>query len=344
MVTHEQNHKAILVVGGAGYIGSHLVKQLKDSNFLPIVLDNLSSGRKTSTPDTIFYEGDVADTTLIEQIYAMTPFASVIHLAGFIEVGESIQKPLNYYQNNIASTLALLHVMKKLGVKNLVFSSSAAIYGNPISNSALQESAPKTPVNPYGKSKWMIEQILADCSLADRMNIIALRFFNVAGGNPMHPHYKRKEISTHLIPLVLQAAKKKTPITIFGNDYPTPDGTAIRDYIHVMDICDAHILALHALFQNILTQPYSAFNLGTGNGYSVSQVIRVAESITREKITIRIADRRPGDPVSLIADGSLAKKILAWNPHRSELKTIIQDAWLLEQCMLKSEVEFEHAI
>jgi UDP-glucose 4-epimerase len=327
----ETRKQQVLVVGGAGYIGSHMVERLKKSaDYVPIVLDNLTSGTQESIGNAIFFKGDASNEALIEEIYDKHPFTSIIHFAAFIQVGESVNNPLKYYDNNVVSTVKLLHVAKKLNVKNIVFSSSAAIYEAPESTAPIKENHTKFPINPYGRTKWMLEQILQDCCHAYEMNVVSFRYFNVAGGNPDIFAGKRRVSPTNLIPVVLQAALKNTTVKVFGNNYPTKDGTGIRDYIDVEDLCDAHYCALGLLARTENIHNYRVFNLGTGTGHSVLEVIEAAREITGEEIPIQIVDRRPGDSPMMVADPSLARKELNWEPQHTDIKTIIARAWLYE--------------
>ncbi|MBI5448471.1 MAG: UDP-glucose 4-epimerase GalE [Gammaproteobacteria bacterium] len=321
----------ILITGGAGYIGSHLTQVLQQAGYLPLVLDNLSSGQKVSVPaHAKFFEGDMGDQTLIQKIYHDYPFPAVIHLAASIQTGESVQHPLMYYQNNVGRTLQLLMALQHLGIKKILFSSSASVYGEPNTNTPFTENCPASPVSPYGHSKWMLEQILQDLNRAQTIQAICLRYFNVAGA---HPTFHTQQHATHLIPIILNAIKHKKPVAVFGNDYDTQDGTCIRDYIHVMDLCDAHLLALEFLLQE--THPRSlTFNLGTHRGSSVLDIIKTAEIVTHTKIDIQYSARRTGDPRFLVADSTLARTQLNWTPHRSDPWNIIHDVWTYAPCHL----------
>jgi UDP-glucose 4-epimerase len=322
----------ILVTGGAGYIGSHMVKLLQDRGYTPIVLDNLSTGIKDRIKSAIFIEGDVSDVALIEKIHHQYSFNSVLHFAAFIQVGESTENPLKYYDNNIGASLKLLQTIRKLGVECFVFSSSASVYGEPQSDASIKEDHPKCPLNPYGQTKLMMEHILQDCDRAFGLKFAALRYFNVAGVSEEISLGKSLSPVTHLIPLVLQAASGRRPaITIYGNDYATPDGTCIRDYIHVKDLCEAHLLALQNLWQH---KKSFSYNLGTGRGYSVQEVLETAKKVTGKSIPIIQGIRRPGDPARLVADGSLARAELQWVPAYSDLTQIIEDAWFYERTIV----------
>lgn len=315
---------SILIVGGAGYIGSHMVLTLLESGYKPIVLDNLSKGHRESVMDAELIQGDIADLNLLDRVFAQYHFAAVMHFASNIEVGESIQYPAKYYKNNVAATLNLLDVMLKYNVKYLIYSSSAAVYGEP-NYTPIDEAHPLSPLNPYGRTKWMVEEIIKDYAQSDGLNYAILRYFNAAGADPEKRLRENHDPESHLIPLVLQTALgQKESITIFGNDYSTIDGTCVRDYIHVCDLCDAHLLALKYLWskkENIIC------NLGTGVGFSVKQVIDTALRITSHKITTIEGARRNGDAGILVADPSYAMQTLGWKPTKSELETMIRHAW-----------------
>jgi UDP-glucose 4-epimerase len=320
--------KNILVVGGAGYIGSHMVHDLKRAGYVPIVLDNLSTGHRDAVRDCHFVEANLADNSALNAIFTQYPIHAVMHFASFIQVGESVLQPEKYYQNNVAATLNLLTAMLKHHVKKMIFSSTAAVYGEP-RYTPIDEKHPVLPVNPYGHSKRMVEQMLADFSIAYGLQYIALRYFNAAGLDPEAKLHERHDPETHLIPLVLQAARQeRDAITVYGRDYATVDGTCVRDYVHVSDLCLAHRLALEALDSGV---KQSVYNLGTGQGYSVQEVIQVANEVTRCDIPVLEGSRRAGDPAILIADARLAQAELGWQPRYSDLKTIIQHAWSLSQ-------------
>lgn len=318
------NSKSVLVIGGAGFIGSHMVLNLQQAGYQPVVLDNLSKGHRESVIDAELIVGDIADAELLKQLFAKYQFLAVMHFASFIEVAESVKFPAKYYQNNVAATINLLSVMLESGVKNLIFSSSAAVYGEPQSKT-MTETHPLAPLNPYGRSKWMVEEIIKDFAKSNEFNFAILRYFNAAGADPEKRLYERHEPESHLIPLVLQAAAgQRESITIYGDRYPTTDGTCIRDYIHVIDLCDAHLLALNALTQG---KKQILCNLGTGHGYSVLQVIQAARRVTGKNITTIMGAPRLGDSAILVADASLAKQQLNWAPKYPDLDTIIQHAW-----------------
>lgn len=319
--------KNILVVGGAGYIGSHMVWLLGQQGVQVVTLDNLSAGHRDAVLHGELRVGDMADRALLDEVLSERPFDAVMHFASFIQVGESVTDPAKYYQNNVANTLTLLGAMREHGVKHFVFSSTAAVFGNPI-YSPIDEQHPQNPINPYGRSKWMIEQVLADYDRAYGLKSVCLRYFNAAGAHPDGLLGERHEPETHLVPLVLQAAAGRRPhITVFGRDYDTPDGTCVRDYIHVMDLAQAHWLALRYLAQGGAT---SVFNLGNGNGYSVQEVVDTASRVTGRAIAVQEGPRRAGDPARLVADAALARQVLGWQPQYNDLGTIIQDAWQWE--------------
>jgi UDP-glucose 4-epimerase len=315
--------KTILVVGGAGYIGSHMVKMLLASGYRVVTLDNLSGGYRDAVLGGDFVFGDIADKEGLERLFAGYQFDGVMHFASFIQVGESVQKPGKYYQNNLAATLNLLDAMVAHQVKTFIFSSTAAIFGEP-QYVPLDEQHPKQPINPYGSSKWMIEQILADYDHAYGLKSICLRYFNAAGADPDGQLGEHHNPETHLIPLVLQAAsRRRESITVYGQDYETPDGTCIRDYIHINDLCQAHLLALEQLLNG---SESAAYNLGNGAGFSVKQVIDIAEEITGQRIPIVTGERRAGDAARLVADSKLAQTRLGWQPQYADLATIISHA------------------
>lgn len=317
----------ILVVGGAGYIGSHMVKRLGRLGCAVTTLDNLSGGYRDAVLSGEFVHGDLADTALLEQLFAEKRFDAVMHFASFIQVGESVQQPARYYRNNVVNTLNLLDTMQAFGVDKFIFSSTAATFGEP-QYTPIDEAHPQNPINPYGRTKLMVEQALADYDRAYRLKSVCLRYFNAAGADPEGELGERHDPETHLIPLVLQAASGRRPhISVFGRDYDTPDGTCIRDYIHVSDLCEAHWLALQSLVDGAPSQRY---NLGNGSGFSVQAVIDAARRVTGRNITVVDAPRREGDPARLVADSRLAQEKLGWKPRYADLETIIGHAWKFE--------------
>lgn len=318
----------ILVVGGAGYIGSHMVKLLRLNQFDVVVLDDLSGGYRDAVFDAELVVGSVLEHKLLTHLFQQHIFDAVMHFASFIQVGESVAEPAKYYNNNLTATLGLLDAMRSANVKHFIFSSTAAVYGNP-EYVPIDERHPKHPINPYGRSKWMIEQILEDYNNAYGLKSICLRYFNAAGADQEGKLGERHLPETHLIPLVLQVASgRREEISIYGVDYDTPDGTCIRDYIHVNDLCNAHLLALRRL----LTGGESAqFNLGNGTGFSVKEVIETARKVTGKEIPVCIEARREGDPPTLVADSRMAQEKLGWHVQFTGLETIIADAWKWEQ-------------
>ena len=323
----------VLVVGGAGYIGSHMVLALHQAGHEVVTLDNLSTGHRDAVLAGEWVLGDLADPVALEALFSGRRFEAVLHFASSIQVGESVRQPLLYYQNNVANTLNLLQAMVRHGVRRLIFSSTAALFGNPV-RSRIDETHPRQPINPYGRSKWMVEQVLADADQAHGLRSICLRYFNAAGADPLARVGERHEPETHLIPLVLQAASgRRSDISVHGTDYDTPDGTCIRDYIHVADLAEAHLLALETLARK---DSSDAFNLGNGNGYSVKQVIDSVRRVTGRDVTVRHGPRREGDPAVLVADSARAQALLGWHPRHADLDTIVDHAWRWEQRNLQS--------
>ncbi len=318
----------ILVVGGAGYIGAHMVRILQENGLKPIVLDSLEHGHAEAVGGAELIIGDIGNRALLNEVFTSRSFAGVMHFASYIQVGESVTAPAKYYDNNVSRTLCLLDAMVENKVDNFIFSSTAAIFGNP-EYTPINEAHPKNPINPYGRSKLMVEQILADYEKAYGLKYGCLRYFNAAGAIPDGSIGESHEPETHLIPLVLQAASgRRSHISIYGDDYPTLDGTCIRDYIHICDLGTAHLLLLRAFMGGMNS---ASFNLGTGEGYSILQVIETACNVTNQEISTVYAPRRAGDPAVLIADGSAGKEKLGWRPELSDLETIIRHAWQWEQ-------------
>jgi len=314
----------ILVVGGAGYIGSHMCKYLAKNGYQPIVLDNLIYGHREAVKWGPFFEGSMTNSNLLDRIFSMHKIEAVMHFAAFCYVGESVTEPAKYYRNNVAATIALLEKMVENNITNFIFSSTCATYGEPV-EIPISEQHPQNPINPYGKSKLMVEHILNDFNNAYGLQFISLRYFNAAGADPDGELGEDHRPETHLIPLVLQTALgQKESLNIFGDDYPTSDGTCIRDYIHINDLAQAHFLALERLLNHI---PGGQYNLGTGNGYSVKQLIDLAGKITGKLIPANITERRPGDPAVLISSSNKTIKELGWKPQFSDLNTIIETAW-----------------
>jgi UDP-glucose 4-epimerase len=314
----------ILVVGGAGYIGSHLVKELVEKEEV-VVLDNLSTGhREAIDTRAIFVKGDLGDPEDLKMIFSSYPIKAVMHFAANSLVGESVVDPLKYYQNNVASTITLLKMMLKYNIKNFIFSSTAATYGIPTVE-LIDETTPTAPINPYGESKLMVEHILRDFSKAYGLNYVVLRYFNAAGAYQTAEIGESHDPETHLIPIVLQhLAGKREKVSVFGSDYDTADGTCIRDYIHVTDLANAHILAVEALLSG--KKSAETYNLGNGLGYSVKEVIETCEKVTGKKANVEMADRRPGDPAMLVASSQKIFSELGWKAERN-LEVIIASAW-----------------
>lgn len=320
--------KRILVVGGAGYIGSHMVKMLLGAGHEVVTFDNLGAGHRDAVLGGEFVCGDLADPAALDALFARRDFDGVMHFASHIQVGESVSDPAKYYRNNLANTLNLLDAMLRHDVKTFIFSSSAAVFGEP-EYVPIDEAHPKRPLNPYGLTKWMVEQVLADYDRAYGLKSVSLRYFNAAGADPEGLLGERHQPETHLIPLVLQAAAGRRPhVTVFGRDYDTPDGTCIRDYVHVEDLCQAHLLALRHLWEGAAS---AACNLGNGAGFSVQQVIDAAQRVTGLPVPVVYGERRVGDPARLVADSRLAQEILGWAPCYADLETIIAHAWGWEQ-------------
>lgn len=316
----------VLIVGGAGYIGSHMVKMLGQRGCSVTTLDDLSSGHRDAVLCGDFVLGDMADRSVLDAVLSRG-FDAVMHFASFIQVGESVQQPAKYYQNNVVNTLGLLDAMRAHGVSRFIFSSTAASFGEP-QYSPIDEQHPQQPINPYGRTKLMVEQALADYDRAYGLKSVCLRYFNAAGADPEGQLGERHEPETHLIPLVLQAASGRRPhIGVFGRDYDTPDGTCIRDYIHIEDLCSAHWLALQSLMGGAGSQ---AYNLGNGHGFSVQEVIDTAERVTGRKVPVVNEPRRAGDPARLVADASLVRQQLGWQPKFADLDTIVAHAWAWE--------------
>lgn len=318
----------ILVVGGAGYIGSHMVKALLDHGARVLTLDNLSRGNSDLLPGGEFRNGDLGDAALLDDIFSNNNVDAVMHFAAHSIVPESVRNPLEYYENNVAKTIRLLRAMVEHGINHFIFSSSAAVYGEPV-KVPIEEEHPCQPSNPYGMSKWMVEQVLKDCDSAYGLKYVSLRYFNAAGADNLGAIGERHNPETHLIPLVLKAALGEiNQIKIYGTDYSTLDGTCIRDYIHVSDLIQAHLLALEMLLDGAESAIY---NLGNSKGYSVRDVIKVAQRVTKRDIPAVEEGRRPGDPPVLIANSGKIHRELGWNPMYEDLEDIIRTAWIWHQ-------------
>lgn len=314
---------AVLVTGGAGYIGSHTVKKLIENGFEVVVLDNLSRGHIEAVPENVRFEkADLLDEAGLKKAISKHEIDAVIHFAAFAYVGESVENPGLYYENNVIGSLNLIKAVAEAGIKKFVFSSTCSIYGNP-ENIPISEKEPANPINPYARTKYMIENILSDFETAHGLKYAALRYFNAAGDSDDGSIGESHDPEPHLIPLVLfTALGKRDSIKIYGDDYNTPDGTCIRDYIHVNDLADAHIKALKYIEKN----DSAVINLGTGKGYSVKEIVEAARRITSKEIKAEITGRRAGDPAILVADNKKAKELLGWNPEYN-LEGILKSAW-----------------
>jgi UDP-glucose 4-epimerase len=301
---------SILVTGGAGFIGSYVTKLLLEKGYHTIVLDNLSKGKKEHLLGGEFIEGDLADRSLLNKIFK-NKIEAVLHFAAFTDVGQSVSEPELYHENNVEKTRILLEEAKKQGVSRFIFSSSAAVYGNPLQD-LITEDHPTSPINPYGATKLTIEKELGP-------DAVSLRYFNAAGGDPEGKLLYRHQRPTNLIPIILQGLMENRPFTLFGKDYPTPDGTCVRDYIHIHDLASAHVLAL--------ISKGGVYNLGNGRGYSVLEVVSAVEKITGIKVNLQQGPRRAGDPPYLVASSAKAKKELGWKPIYSSLEEMVEHAW-----------------
>lgn len=316
---------AILVAGGAGYIGSHMVKDLVEHGQEVVVADNLSTGHRDAiNPKAKFYEGDIRDRKFLDKIFDNEDIEAVVHFAAFSIVPESMSKPLKYFDNNTGGMITLLEAMRDHNIKYIVFSSTAATYGVP-EHMPIKETDPQNPINPYGLSKLMMEKMMHWADKAYGIKFVALRYFNVAGAAPDGTIGEDHGPETHLVPIILQVAQgKRKELSIFGDDYNTPDGTNVRDYVHVMDLADAHILAIKYLEAG---NESNAFNLGSSTGFSNKQMLEAAREVTGEPIPAKIAPRRPGDPDSLVAASDRARNVLGWDPKYDDVHDIIATAW-----------------
>jgi UDP-glucose 4-epimerase len=313
----------VLVCGGAGYIGSNMTAMLMDAGHQPVVYDNLSKGHQQAIGDAKFIKGDLADGDRILDVLKAEKIDAVMHFAAFIEVGESVDQPLRYYHNNLCNTHTLLCAMQTAGVDKFVFSSTAAVYGMP-EKTPITEQQQKNPINPYGQSKWAVERMCHFQSNTGRLRYAALRYFNACGAGKQGKLGEDHKPESHLIPLIIQAAMgKREDIKIYGTDYPTEDGTCVRDYVHIEDLCRAHLLALDRLSKD----RELVYNLGNGKGFSVRQVIDTVRKISSRDFKVIETDRRPGDPAVLTADSTKAKQELGWKPEFGNLEKIIETAW-----------------
>ncbi len=316
--------KKILVTGGAGFIGSNVNKQLIDAGYQTIIIDNLSKGSSQGIIDGVFYQGDVGDEEILAHIFSTHKIEAVMHFAAEIDVGESVLMPVKYYTNNFAKTLVLLNSMLKFGVKYFVFSSSAAVYGLMQNQKGMRETDPCQPKSPYGQSKLMVENVLMDYERAYGLKSCSLRYFNAAGGDPdgIVKNHKFKEVN--LIPRLLKSLQGEHSVTVYGTDYPTIDGTCVRDYVHVHDLGRAHISAMLKLFEGSAS---SCFNLGNGQGFTILQVIQALERVTGRQVKILYGGRREGDPPILLSDSAKAQAELGWKPRFPRIETMIEHAW-----------------
>ncbi|MGE4168582.1 MAG: UDP-glucose 4-epimerase GalE [Candidatus Babeliales bacterium] len=324
--------QAVLVLGGAGYIGSHTAYLLAKSGYHPVIIDSFVHNQYCNPSWATIIRADYADETVLTKVLTTYPIKAVMHFAACIEVGESVKHPLKFYENNVSKTIALLNILRAHQIQQIIFSSSCAVYGTP-QKIPLTEDHPHNPISPYGKTKAMVEAILQDVGHAYGIRSICLRYFNAAGALAQEGLGEQHKPETHIIPLLLQAARKQTPFSVFGNDYETKDGTAIRDYLHVLDIAHAHVAALKHLEQG---KQSDYFNLGTGKGTSVKQMVQTVEAITKMPIKIQWEKRRAGDPAILVADPTKAQTILQWQPKYSELEFIISSALAFEHTELNS--------
>lgn len=315
----------IFVTGGAGYVGSHCVKDLCENGHEVVVFDNLSLGHRDAVhPRAALIQGDLANTEQLTKVFSAQWFDAVMHFAASAEVGESVREPLKYYRNNAANTLNLLEAMNRAGIRKIVFSSSCATYGVPPEGQTIAETLHQSPINPYGRTKLVNEWMLQDSAVGWGLGSCALRYFNACGAASDETIGEDHDPESHLIPVVLQAALGIRPhISIFGTDYPTPDGTCIRDYIHVEDLASAHRLAIESIQPGV----FAAYNVGTGNGFSVRQVIDAARRVTGRSISVVEGPRRPGDPPMLVADPGKIKRELGWSPRWTDLDRIVESAW-----------------
>ena len=315
---------AILVTGGLGYVGSHSVKQLVDRGEQVICLDNLVFGHREAASGSEIVIGDIGDQALLRRVFSTHKIDAIMHFAAFAAVGESVADPQKYYLNNISKSLAMLEVMLEFDVKMMIFSSSAATFGEP-EIVPIPEDHPKSPTNPYGRSKLMLEHILKEYEHAYGLRSVSLRYFNASGADLSGLIGEDHTPEHHLIPLIIQVALgQRDKVSVFGTDWQTPDGTCVRDYVHVSDLAQAHLLALDALRQGAAT---TAFNLGNGNGYSVMEVVKMVEKVAGKPINAVPADRRPGDPAVLVASSEKISKELGWKPNYPDLETIVRSAW-----------------
>ncbi|MBX3019285.1 MAG: UDP-glucose 4-epimerase GalE [Bdellovibrionaceae bacterium] len=314
----------ILVTGGAGYIGSHTCKLLSQRGFTPVIVDNLVYGHEWAVKWGPLYRGELSDREFLRSVFQKHKIQAVLHFAAYAYVGESVKDPLKYYTNNVAGSLSLMSAAVEAGIPRFVFSSTCATYGEP-ERMPIAETTPQNPVNPYGASKLMIERALKDLSAAAPLQVVALRYFNACGADVDGEIGEHHDPETHLIPLALEAAHGKRELTVFGTDYPTPDGTCIRDYIHVTDLAEAHVMAMDWMTRNTSAK-FEVFNLGTGQGVSVRELIDTVARITGRQVPARMGARRAGDPPVLVATAAKAKELMGWEPRHSGLENIVRTA------------------
>ncbi len=313
----------ILVTGGAGYIASHVVKELVQQNHKPIVYDNLQTGHRKAVKNALFIQADLSDQKKLAETFQANSIDAVMHFAADCLVGESVQNPLKYFNNNVKNSFKLIEIMEQFHIQQIVFSSSAAVYGEP-KEVPISEEHPCAPTNPYGETKWIFEKVLRAFHEAGKLNYVSLRYFNAAGADSEGELGEDHSQETHLIPLVIRAALGGTSVSVFGTDYDTPDGTCIRDYIHVSDLALAHILALRKLNQGKF---FGTYNLGNGNGYSVRQVIEMVQKVSGRKVAVIDSPRRPGDPARLVGSSQKIKEEVGWIPRYPDLETIVKTAY-----------------
>lgn len=320
--------KSILVTGGAGYIGSHVCKALKQHGYTPVVYDNLCSGNQSAVKWGPFVEGDIRDRKLLSETISKYNPTAIMHFAALIQVGESVANPSLYYHNNVYGSFCLLEAAREHDIKTMVFSSTAAVYGLP-ETSPIPEDTVKSPINPYGQTKLMMEQMIYDYAKAYDLNYAVLRYFNAAGADPENEAGTAYKVDTHIIPLLMRVASNlMEQIKVFGTDYATPDGTAVRDYIHVTDLAEAHILSLNHILAG---KENLVLNIGTNTGLSVAEVIAAARTVTGHAIPELLSERRAGDPPVLVAEAKKAENILNWMPKYSDIQTIVKTAWAWRQ-------------
>jgi len=320
--------KSILVTGGAGYIGSHAVRELARNGYHPISIDNLSKGHEKAVLDGDFIKGDIADEKLLESIFQEHSVDAVMHFAALCEVGESIENPRLYYEQNVVNSLTLLGVMLRHGVRKFILSSTCATYGDPRRN-PIDEAHPLQPMNPYGESKLMVERVLREYDRAYGLSFVSLRYFNAAGASLDVQLGESHDPETHVIPRILKVTTGELmKFQVFGDDYPTSDGTCVRDYIHVLDLASGHVMAYQWLCEG---RDSEVFNLGTGQGLSVMELVEAARKLTDREIPLEVSDRRTGDPSHLVANPGKAHQMLGWKPEHSAVETILSTAWAWEQ-------------